>query len=90
VSPPISGSPASDVSADIRRYCATHPSALDSVEGIAMWVAMQRHEDVLKQVREAVDQLVNDGVLVKYKRESGEFVFGCSARGNAPCQRTSD
>lgn len=80
----------SDVSADIRRYCATHPNALDSVEGIAMWVAMQRHGDVLKQVREVVDQLVHIGVLVKYKRESGEFVFGCSAKGNSPCEHTSD
>ena len=69
------------VSADIRRYCAEHPNALDSVEGIALWVAMQRYGAALAEVREAVDQLVREGVLVRYERNNGDLVFGCCAQG---------
>ena len=73
-----------ELAADIRRYCATHPNALDTVEGIAWWVAIQRYGDMLDDVRAVVDSLVSEGVLVRYLNEDGGCVFGCRPRENEP------
>jgi len=70
--------------AEIRRYCAAHPSALDTLEGIAWWVAMQRYNDVLVEVAEAVDLLVDEGVLVRYRTVGGATMFGCSVQSDCP------
>ena len=70
-------STAAELSIEIRRYCATHPNAADTLEGIAWWLAMQRYDDVLHDVQAAVDQLVGDGVLVRYQSKDGVSVFGC-------------
>jgi hypothetical protein len=68
---------AAGLSAEIRRYCAAHPNAADTLEGIAWWLAMQRYTDVLKEVRDAIDQLVDDGVLMRHQTHDGVSVYGC-------------
>ena len=72
---------ASELSIEIRRYCAAHPNAVDTIEGIAWWLALQRYDDALCEVREAIDQLVRDGVLVRFQTDDGGSVFGCCAAG---------
>lgn len=68
---------ADELSVEIRRYCAAHPNAADTIEGIAWWLALQRYDDALHEVRESIDQLVQDGLLVRYQTEDGVSVFGC-------------
>ena len=65
---------------EIRRYCIAHPSALDSLNGIAWWVAMQRYEEVRSELGAAVDRLVDEGVLVRYRTQDGATVFGCCVK----------
>jgi hypothetical protein len=68
---------ADELSVEIRRYCAAHPNAVDTIEGIAWWLALQRYDDALREVRDCIDKLVRDGVLVHYQTEHGVSVFGC-------------
>jgi hypothetical protein len=62
---------------EIRRYCLAHSHALDTLEGIAWWIAMQRFEEVRAVVHSAVDRLVDEGVLVRYRTQDNVTVFGC-------------
>jgi hypothetical protein len=71
------------IAAEIERYCAAHPEARDSIEGIAWWVAMQGHQDSLPDVREAVELLVARGSLTAYPLRDGSVVFGCSTAAGA-------
>ena len=76
-----------ELSAEIRRYCAAHPNAADTIEGIAWWLALQRYDEALQEVQSAVDHLVGQGVLVKYQTTEGVSVFGCcpvDARKSGP------
>jgi hypothetical protein len=66
---------------EIRRYCAEHPDARDTLEGIAWWLAMQRQNETLNDLRAAVDSLVAEGLLVEHRLSDGSVVFGC-ADGN--------
>ena len=72
-----------EVAGDIRRYCAAHSDARDTLEGIAWWLAIQRCSDTLEEVRAAVDLLVQQKVLVPYHFSDGTTVFGSSTDGDA-------
>ncbi len=66
------------LAADIERYCAEHPHARDSLEGIRWWLAMQRgQQDDSADVQAAADYLVETGVLEKIRLSDGSYVFGC-------------
>lgn len=43
---------------------------------------MQHYEDVRAEVSAAVDRLVDDGVLVRYRTQDGASVFACSLQHN--------
>lgn len=62
---------------EIRRYCATHPNAADTLEGIAWWLAQQRYGEALDALRAAVDGLVAEGVLTRYEDGGGVCLFRC-------------
>jgi len=68
----------SDLADEIRRYCVAHPDARDTLDGIAWWLALQRQEDTLEELRVAVDSLVAQGLLVPHRLIDGSVVFGCS------------
>jgi hypothetical protein len=74
------------VAEEIRRYCAAHPGARDTLEGIVWWVQMQRQEDIRSSVSEAVAWLVAQGALERFELQDGSEVFGCakSPPGPAP------
>jgi hypothetical protein len=65
---------------EIRRYCAAHPNACDTIEGISWWVQMQRQEDIKAAVGAAVERLVAEGLLQKHQLQDGSEVFGCSQK----------
>lgn len=68
----------SGLAEEIRRYCAEHPGARDTLEGIAWWLALQRHGEAREELRAAVDSLVAQGLLVQHRLSDGSIVFGCS------------
>jgi hypothetical protein len=69
---------ASDVAADTRRYCNAHPDARDTIAGITWWVHMQEQEDLATAVAQAVDLLLQEGLLERYQQLDGTEVFGCA------------
>jgi hypothetical protein len=62
---------------EISRYCTAHPGARDTLEGIAWWLAIQRRNDTLEELRAAVEILVAQHVLVPYRLNDGTTVYGC-------------
>ena len=69
---------ARDVAADIRRYCIAHPDARDTLVGITWWLEMQEQEDIATSVAEAVDLLLQQGLLERYQQLDGTELFGCA------------
>ena len=65
------------IAEEIRRYCATHPSARDSLEGITWWVQMQIRTDIRSSVADAGDVLVREGKLERHRLQDGSEVYGC-------------
>ena len=63
---------------EITRYCAAHPDARDTLEGIAWWLTLQRCNDTLDDLRAAVGFLVDQKVLVPFHLNDGTTVYGCS------------
>ncbi len=52
------------LSSHILRYLMKHPGARDSIEGIAeWWVLLQRIEDEVDNVKQALDVLVERGLV---------------------------
>ena len=75
---------AEDIASDIRRYCAANPHASDSIDGIAWWLAVQRVEDTRAQLGNAVDALVQQGILEARTLPDGTVMFACAAACTAP------
>jgi hypothetical protein len=64
------------VAAEIDRYCAAHPQARDTIEGIMWWVQIQRTEELRDHVALAVSWLVSQGRLEQHELHDGSVVFG--------------
>ena len=65
------------IAEEIRRYCAAHPNARDSLAGITCWVQMQIRNDIRSSVADAVDVLVREGKLERHRLQDGSEVYGC-------------
>ena len=65
------------IAAQIERYCAAHPNARDTIDGIAWWVQMQVQEEIRSGVADAVRILVEQGTLERHRLHDGSEVFGC-------------
>jgi hypothetical protein len=78
------------VAAEIERYCVANPDARDTPEGIAWWVQMQRQADIRNSVPDAIQLLVERGVLERYKSLDGADVYGFKSdhpdEENAQCR----
>jgi hypothetical protein len=68
------------VAAAIHRYCVAHPNSRDTIKGIAWWVEMERQHEVRSMVAEAVQLLLEQGVLERFVLKDGSEVFGCKRR----------
>lgn len=75
-----------EVAADIKRYCATHPDACDTLEGIAWWLAIQRSADERELLEAAMNHLVECNVMTSHRLNDGTTLFRCSgcASGDPP------
>ena len=64
------------VAQEIERYLISHPAAADSLEGVAKWwLTLQRYNDALAIVREALDYLIANGRVVRAKNPNGTCIY---------------
>ena len=72
------GSPAClGIAAEISRYCASHPDAGDTLDGIAWWLVQQRFRDTRDEIEAAVESLLRSGVLHRRVLVDGTVLFYC-------------
>lgn len=64
----------------IRRYCAFHPDAADSADGVQRWWLLQVHEEPLAVVELALERLVEEGVMRRLELEAGRVVYANARR----------
>ncbi|TQV71494.1 hypothetical protein FLL45_20285 [Aliikangiella marina] len=61
---------------DILSYFKSNPNAADSVEGITnFWLARTRVNYTQESVREALEQLINEGEVVASSNPSGTLIY---------------
>jgi hypothetical protein len=65
------------IAAEIERYCASHPDAGDTLEGIAWWLMLQRFQDTRADIEAAAESLVRRGVLERQVLADGSVLFSC-------------
>lgn len=69
----------------VLRYLVAHPDAKDTAEGIGRWWV---GEDLPgKSVREALDLLVSEGLLVKREAPSVETIYGLNKKADEESRR---
>jgi len=57
-------------------YYLTHPTAVDTTEGLAQWRLLEEYvERTLRETQEALDWLVDCGFLRRVARPGGRAVF---------------
>jgi hypothetical protein len=76
------GSAKRRLAAEIRRYCEDCPEASDSLDGIAWWLARQRFKEAREDIEEAVEVLLDEGVLERRQLADGSVVFSCRVTRN--------
>lgn len=71
---------AHEVSEVVERYLLAHPDASDTLDGIARWwLLRQRNEDARELVQEALDLLVQRGVVQQRVSVDGVTLFSSAA-----------
>ncbi len=64
------------VAREIESYLQSHPAAADSLEGVAKWwLTLQRFNDALAIVQEALDYLISNGRVARAKNPDGTFIY---------------
>lgn len=61
---------------EILKYLGAHPQAADTVEGIAnWWLPRQRYEDEVQKVQQALDELVERGLVARTTLADGTILY---------------
>jgi hypothetical protein len=60
---------------ELETYVSSHPSAADTVEGIARWWLARKEQPSLSRVEAALDQLVRRSVIARFPLPDGRFVY---------------
>ena len=64
------------IAAEIARYLVQHPDAADTFDGIKRWwLSRIRVEEAIVHVRQALDGLVLEGLVVEQKLADGRLVY---------------
>jgi hypothetical protein len=66
-----------DIAAEISRYCAVHPDAGDTLDGIIWWLMQQRFHDTRDEIAAAVESLIHKGLLHRRVLAEGTVLFCC-------------
>ena len=73
------------VARELESYVASHPSAADTVEGIARWWLAGMEQPSLSRVEAALDLLLRRAVVARYPLPDGRFIY---QRGSVPSARS--
>jgi hypothetical protein len=68
--------PVRTIAEEITRYCVAHAGACDTLDGVMLWVHIQRNDELRSRVSEALEWLVERGTLKRYRLGDGSVVFG--------------
>ena len=61
---------------EILKYLAAHPRAADTAAGIAnWWLPRQRYEEEIQKVQQALDDLVERGLVAKTTLADGTILY---------------
>jgi len=72
-----------EIAGEISRYLAKRPNAADSVEGIRRWwLLRQRYEDSAQLVQEALERLLQEGVVSQRVSADGSVLYTSHPPGN--------
>jgi hypothetical protein len=69
-----------DIARELERYIDAHPSAADTVDGIARWWLAGPMQPPVRQVEAALDALIRRGVLARRLLPDGNSVYVRAAR----------
>jgi hypothetical protein len=70
------------VAQEIERYLVNHPHAADTLFGIQRWwLLMQRYEQAVQQVQQALEYLETAGVVSKDTADNGRIVYRSKRNG---------
>ncbi|MGP0628528.1 hypothetical protein ACTRW9_02350 [Nitrospina sp. 32_T5] len=83
---PYSANELSRIILDIQGYLEKHPRASDTPEGVMHWLARQRYENMLELVGQALERLVQEGVMEKRKMPDGRWVYSLGHEGPRPAK----
>lgn len=62
---------------EIQCYCALHPDAGDTLDGIIFWLIQQRFQETRAEIEEAVELLVQRRLLERTVLVDGTVLFTC-------------
>jgi hypothetical protein len=72
---------AHDIVVVIRRYIHAHPDAADTIDGIHRWWLLPTLQDESRQlVADALDSLVQEGVMRQVTLEDGRVIYSSARR----------
>jgi Fe2+ or Zn2+ uptake regulation protein len=70
---------------EILKYLGAHPQAADTVEGIAnWWLPRQRYEEDIQKVQQALDGLVERGLVAKTTLADGTILYEHLKQSSGP------
>jgi hypothetical protein len=73
---------------DLLHYYLTHPTAVDTSEGLARWRLLEEYvERTMRETQEALDWLVAHGFLREITRPGGRTVFMMNADRRPDAER---
>jgi hypothetical protein len=84
VNPPPPDCTVEDIARELEHYISLHPTAADTVGGIARWWLTLLEQPALDRVEAAVDVLVSRGLLNRHRLPDGNLIYACATR--APTQ----
>lgn len=74
-----------EIAGQIERYLATHPDAVDSLEGILhWWLLRQRYTESAAKVQQALERLVASGAITRRVLPEGRVLFAAPTAKTEP------
>jgi hypothetical protein len=72
----------SEIAAEIQRYLANHPNATDSLDGVQRWWLVRGAVEAPSlSVQQALDLLIDEGLVMKKVLPDGTAVYAGNRRG---------
>ena len=65
-----------EISKQILNYLKKNPASADTLEGITdWWLKSEKVDQAVDQVAEALEDLIEDGSIMKFKSKNGQILY---------------